>query len=76
MYEFGYGVQADDREAVKYYRRAAELGSAAAQHNLGTFYCAGRGGLRRDPNEAVRWYRLAAAQPGKMFDCGVSFYNG
>ena len=48
-------------EAVKWYRKAAYQGYAAAQHNLG--YCYRYGiGVDKDPVEAVKWYRKAVEQ--------------
>jgi hypothetical protein len=47
--------------ARQWYERAAELGHAGAQNNLGAMYFDGRGVLR-NPLEAARWYRLAADQ--------------
>ena len=35
MYRNGQGVTQDNAEAVKWYRKAAEQGYAAAQFNLG-----------------------------------------
>ncbi len=35
MYRKGQGVSQDDKQAVKWYRKAAEQGFAAAQGNLG-----------------------------------------
>ena len=37
MYDLGLGVDEDDAEAVKWYRKAAEAGIASAQINLGLF---------------------------------------
>ena len=51
----------DNKEAVKWYRLAAEQRLASAQHNLGEMYDNGEG-LPEDDKEAVRWYRLAAEQ--------------
>ncbi len=51
----------DPKEAVKWYRKAADQGHAGAQHNLGWMYANGEGG-ERDPKEAVKWYRKAADQ--------------
>lgn len=48
-------------EAVKWYRKAAELGYADAQYALGHCYYYGQG-FAQDRSEAVKWYRLAAAQ--------------
>ena len=61
MYERGYGVPQDDKEAVNWYRLAAEQGNAAAQYNLGLLYEKGKG-VPQDDKEAVRLYRLAAEQ--------------
>ncbi len=48
----------DDFDAVK---KAAELGYAEAQYNLGLMYYKGEG-VAYDKAEAVRWYRKAAEQ--------------
>ena len=50
------------RAGVRWYRKAAEQGYAAAQNELGGMYEQGRGGLAQDEAEAVRWYRKAAEQ--------------
>jgi len=59
LYEFGFGVAQDDREALVWYRRAAGHGSAAAQRAVGDFYKKGRG-VAASPTEAARWYRRGA----------------
>jgi len=59
LYEFGFGVVQDNREAFAWYRKAAEHGSAAGQRAVGDFYRKGRG-TTADLTEAARWYRLAA----------------
>ena len=61
MYANGEGVPEDDKEAVKWYRLAAEQGHAQAQYNLGLMYANGEG-VPEDDKEAVKWYRLAAEQ--------------
>ena len=61
FYENGQGVPQDYKEAVKWFRLAAEQGLAAAQYNLGVFYHKGQG-VPKDYNEAVTWYNLVAAQ--------------
>ncbi len=58
---FGRGVEKDDAEAVKWYRKAADQGYALAQYNLGVMYANGRG-VVKDDAEAVKWYRKAAEQ--------------
>ena len=60
-YDYGRGVKQDYKEAVEWYRKAAEQGDAKAQHNLGVNYSKGQG-VKQDHKEAVTWYRLAAEQ--------------
>lgn len=48
-----------DKEAVDYFRKAALQGNADGEYGLGTMYAGGEG-VARDPQEALRWYRLAA----------------
>jgi hypothetical protein len=59
MHENGYGVEANDSEAIKWYQKAAKRNNVYAQYNLGDIYtkylpdqC--------DFNKAFRWYRKAA----------------
>ena len=77
MYHNGQGVPQDYREAVRWYRMAADQGDADAQFNLGVMYDNGRG-VPQDYAEAVRWYRKAADQgyADAQFNLGVMYYNG
>ena len=50
----------DYAEAAKCYRKSADLGNADAEYSLGYMYAFGLG-VRQDNEEALRWYRLAAA---------------
>ena len=61
MYENGEGVEKNQAEAVKWYRKAAEQGLEGAQCNLGIMYENGYG-ITKDLDEAVKWYRKAAEQ--------------
>ena len=61
MYVTGNGVPQDNREAFRWYRKAAEQGLAEAQHNLGFMYGEGQG-VTKDDKQAVDWYRKAAEQ--------------
>ena len=61
MYENGWGVPQDYKEAEKWQRRVAEQGFVDAQYNLAHMYYEGLG-VAQDYKEAVRWYRKAAAQ--------------
>jgi TPR repeat protein len=54
-------VTKDAVEAVKWLRKAAEQGFAAAQCNLGVCYHESRG-VARDYVECCKWILLAAAQ--------------
>jgi TPR repeat protein len=60
-YNDGRGVAQNDREAVRWYRKAADKGYARAQCNLGFKYDQGEG-VDKDDAQAVYWYRLAAEQ--------------
>ena len=60
-YYFGDGVEKDVKEAVKWYRIAAEKGVAHSQYRLGFCYAMGTG-VEKDETEAVKWYRKAAEQ--------------
>ncbi len=61
MYDNGWGVPQDDKEAARLYRLAAEQGDVDAQYNLGGMYDKGKG-VPQDYKEAERWWRLAAEQ--------------
>jgi hypothetical protein len=56
------GVAKDDRQALVWYRKAAEQGYADAQFELGVFIEWGMGGLAKDDREALVWTRKAAEQ--------------
>lgn len=57
----GDGVQLDEAEATRHYRRAAELGDVRAQRTLGLRQLRGIGSPAA-PEEAFTWFRLAANQ--------------
>lgn len=60
-FRLGKGVAKDDKEAVKWFRKAAEQGLALAQFDLGECYLEGTG-VDKDEKEAVKWFRKAAEQ--------------
>jgi hypothetical protein len=60
MYEKGNGIAQDYAEAVRWYRRAADQGDPAGQHNLGVMYRDGSGVLQ-DYVQAYMWFNLAAS---------------
>jgi TPR repeat protein len=61
MYAAGRGVAQDYKEAVKWYRKAAQQNAAVVQISLGVMFAQGRG-VSKDDREAVKWSRLAAEQ--------------
>jgi TPR repeat protein len=70
-------VPSDFVEAVKWYRKAAEQGHVAAQHNLGLCYQNGHGVSQND-SEAVKWYRKAAEKGNAIsqFNLGGCYILG
>ena len=61
MYAKGQGVKKDLKEAVNWYKKAAERNLAKAQFYLGWMYENGLG-VKKDLTEAIKWYRKAAEQ--------------
>jgi hypothetical protein len=57
----GQGVQKDDFEAVKWFRKAADQGFAQAQYSLALMYRDGLG-VRQDDAEQAKWCCMAAEQ--------------
>ncbi|MEI6809607.1 MAG: tetratricopeptide repeat protein, partial [bacterium] len=51
----------DDKETFERIRKAAERGDSTAQSKLGVLYSKGQGVIV-DDEEAVKWFRKAAAQ--------------
>ena len=52
MYQTGKNVTQDYKEAVKWYRMAAEQGDAQAQNSLGVMYANGEGVIQDYKEEA------------------------
>jgi len=61
LYLEGRGMKANDAEAAKWFRLAADQGHGYAAFNLGFCYERGRGVAQSDA-EAARWYQVAASQ--------------
>lgn len=61
MHQLGLGVSASAREALKYYRRAAEGGHVEAAFLVGHAYETGSG-AEPSQAEATYWYDLAASE--------------
>jgi len=77
MYEGGRGISQDYKEAMKWYRKAANQGFALAQYNLGDMYVHGHG-TSQDYKEAMKWYRKAANQglAQAQYNLGVMYARG
>src|SRR2546427_12286864 len=56
MYHLGNGVEPDGKEAVRWYTRAADGGSALACNNLWSIYTGGWYGVEQNKAEARKWY--------------------
>ena len=63
MYADGDDVPQDYAEAVRWYRRSAEQGTARVQFNLGLMYESGNG-VAQNFVQAHKWFNLAASRLG------------
>jgi len=77
-YDNGQGVPKDHKEAVKWWRLAADQEHADAQFSLGVMYNNGGQGVPLDYKEAVKWFRLAADQghADAQFSLGYAYLEG
>ena len=56
-----FGIEVDQRQAVEYWRRGADLGNALCQANFGSRLVRGYG-VEMDEAAGFRYYKLAADQ--------------
>jgi len=77
LYENGFGVTKDLKQAAAWYLKAAKQGNSDAQYNLGAMYEHGVGMPVNYP-EAARWYRPAAEQGDidALSNLGVLYQGG
>jgi len=61
LYRLGQGVAQNSKKALSYYKRAAIIGYAPAQYNLGMMYWQADG-VAYDRDEASKWLSMAAQQ--------------
>jgi hypothetical protein len=66
----GQGVEKDMTEAAKWFRKAAEQGSAEAELTLGLCYDHGDG-VMKNSEESVRWLQKAALQDNAEAQCSL-----
>lgn len=77
-YLYGWGVDKNEVEAVKWLRKAAEQGQPLAQFDMGSVYQTGLGGVTKDAAQAFQWYRKSA-ELGNVFAQGnlaSCYYTG
>ncbi len=78
MYYFGWGVERNAREAVRWYEQAvAQHEDAYAMYSLG--YCLLHGeGTRRDARAGLRWLRQSAllGEVDAQYELGTAYYRG
>lgn len=65
MYDSGYGVIEDEKNAVKWFKLSAQQGDAGAQYTLGLKYFHGSGGLKQNKIKAYEWWRKSAKKGNK-----------
>jgi TIR domain/Sel1 repeat len=59
--DFYRDIRQDVKEALRWYRKAADQGLADAQCNIGHFYSLGVG-VEQDYHEAMKWFSKASSQ--------------
>jgi TPR repeat protein len=59
MYAYACGVERNDAEAAKWFRRSADMGAAGSMFHLGRMYLAGRG-VPKDVAEATRLWKKSS----------------
>jgi len=65
-------VSNGDKEAAKWYRKAAEQGDATAQYHLGRMYAKGEG-VTENYKESVVWLSRAANQGNAEAQLGLGY---
>jgi uncharacterized protein len=77
-YVYGYGVAEDEARGLALGRESAAAGSCFGQYLVGACYRWGCCGVAKHHAEAVRLYRLAAAQghADAQYSLGYKFENG
>ena len=74
---FAWGTTKNDRQAIVWWRRAADKGHPEAQFNIGHAYLMGEG-YTKNLNTAISWFRKSAQQgddKGQYF-LGLCYYYG
>ncbi|MCH9741927.1 MAG: sel1 repeat family protein [Proteobacteria bacterium] len=75
MYDKGQGVTKDEKQALYWYRLAAEQGNAVAQAALGDYYEHALAGLTQDYVKAAYWYQQAANRGNVIGALGIGLLH-
>ncbi|MCB1099757.1 MAG: sel1 repeat family protein [Verrucomicrobiae bacterium] len=78
LYETGAsGLPKDESKSNDWYQKAAQLGDAQSQNQLGIKFRDGRG-VSKDPDNALKWFSAAAAQrySPAMVNLGIMYEDG
>jgi hypothetical protein len=59
MYRYGQRFEQYYKQAFEWWKKSANNGNSDAQLSLGTIYERGACGVKKDFNEAVKWYRYS-----------------
>jgi len=70
-YENGWGVNKDYKQAVRWYRQAAQAGNARGMGHLGAMFLKGYG-VEKDYQQALNWSRKAADAGDSTGLCSLS----
>jgi TPR repeat protein len=63
IYHNGFGVKANQVEALKWFEKAAGQGEQRSQYYAGIIYAGGKGGVAKDLAAADMWLTLSATNP-------------
>jgi hypothetical protein len=77
MLSQGLGVAKNEKEAIRWYEKAALKGDSDAQYNIGSMCETGRG-TKQDFKKAMEWYSKSAEQGNKFAQEKLAslYYNG
>ena len=74
MHYAGLGVPQDYGQALSHYEKAANLGSAWAEHSIGLMYEAGKG-VEKNLKTAIDWYSRASARGHVPATCALGLIH-
>ena len=76
MYASGEGVSRDDKEAFKWYKKAADNGDVKAQNIIGIFYSEGIG-VSKDSDKSLKYLNKSSESGSShsqlLFACSYFF---